>query len=134
MKVIDLLNKIANGEEIKAKLKFKLGDIIITYYGTNNYYKTPEYNIEYIDKGCTTHDFNLGMIIKHLNDEIEIIEEEKKSLNDIRESYGLPRIEEKKIPEKIDNNYFLELNDTAEILKLYEKQCEIIDYLKSKGE
>ena len=42
--------------------------------------------------------------------------------------------EEKEIPEKIDNNYFLELNDTAEILELYDKQCEIIDYLKSKGD
>ena len=48
MKIIDLLNKIANAEEVKAKLKFKLGDIIITYYGQDNYYHTPEYNIEYI--------------------------------------------------------------------------------------
>ena len=78
MKIIDLLNKIANGEEIKAKLKFKLGDIIINYYGMNNYSRTPEYDIAYIDKGCTTHDFTLGTLIKSLNDEVEIIEEEKK--------------------------------------------------------
>ena len=75
MKIIDLLNKIANGEEIKAKLKFKLGDIIINYYGMNNYSHTPEYDIAYIDKGCTTHDFTLGTLIKCLNDEIEIIDE-----------------------------------------------------------
>ena len=75
MKIIDLLNKIANGEEVKAKLKFKLGDVIITYYGNDNYYKIPEYKIEYVDKGCTTHEFTFGTIIKCLNDEVEIIEE-----------------------------------------------------------
>ena len=113
MKVIDLLNKIANGEEIKAKLKFKLGDIIINYYGMNNYSRTPEYDIAYIDKGCTTHNFTLGTLIKSLNDEVEIIEE-------------------KKIPEKLNDDEY-EYNTTNEILfKL--KINEIIDYLQSKGE
>jgi hypothetical protein len=128
MKIIDLLNKIANGEEVKAKLKFKLGDIIITYYGQDNYYHTPEYNIEYIDKECITHDFTLEMLIKSLNDEVEIIEEEKK------------------IPEKLKWNEKSQHNVVADNTKktlehllsrseqLKKSINEIIDYLKSKGE
>ena len=123
MKIIELLNKITNGEEVKAKLKFKLGDIIITYYGQDNYYHTPEYNIEYIDKGCTTHDFTLGMLIKSLNNEVEIIEEEKK------------------IPEKLeiyksDDDTITGLRESINVMfdDTASKINSIIDYLKSKGE
>ena len=129
MKVIDLLNKIANGEEVKAKLKFKLGDIIITYYGQDNYYHTPEYNIEYIDKGCTTHDFNLGMIIKHLNDTVEIIEEEKKIPEKLKIEQDTPSI-----------NYYIRNENGAKCYLtthskiITETLNQVIDYLKSKGD
>ena len=114
MKVIDLLNKIANGEKCKAKLSFKLGDVIINYYGYDNYYKTPEYKIEYIDKGCTTHDISFGTLIKSLNNEIEIIEEAKDieklelvSYEEFKtmtpaERYNVTAIEYDKINELID--------------------------------
>jgi DNA repair exonuclease SbcCD ATPase subunit len=116
MKIIDLLNKIANGEEVKAKLKFKLGDIIITYYGQDNYYHTPEYNIEYIDKECITHDFTLGMLIKSLNDEVEILEEEKK------------------IPEKLKDIIKDGCIEAPDNFILMDKINEIIDYYKKDNE
>ena len=100
MKIIELLNKIANREEIPEKIQCFNREF---YLKGNTYFGDTFTLMHYIQE-------------EDLNDEVEIIEEEKK------------------IPEKIDNNYFLELNDTAEILELYEKQCEIIDYLKSKGE
>lgn len=83
--------------------------------------------------------------------ESEEIEEEKKTptLNDIRESYGLPRIEEKKIPKKLPY-YSLEkiqkaknkdewLEERISLLEkrvedLHIKMNELLDYLKSKGE
>jgi hypothetical protein len=68
-----------------------------------------------------------------LNDEVEIIEE-KKSLNDIRESYGLPRIEEKKIPEKLKDIIKDGCIEAPDNFILMDKINEIIDYLKSKGE
>lgn len=126
MKIIDVLCKIANGEEIKAKLKFKLGDIIISYYGINNYYHTPEYNIEYIDKGCTTHDFTLGMLIKCLNEEVEIIEEDKK----------IKRIQsngEDLFSEYIGEWLHEEDNYTAYDELLMNKINEIVDYLNREN-
>ena len=70
MKVIDLLNKIANGEEIPKKIKV-LGDIYY-YCGEeltgNRYYNEPE--------GCGGR--RLSFNTSQLNDEVEIIEEDKK--------------------------------------------------------
>jgi len=71
--------------------------------------------------------------------EVEIIEEDKpKTLNDIRESLGLPRIEDKKI-EKIDyvitnEDGEFEINgftfDYEQKLQIIDKINEIIDYLE----
>ena len=123
MKIIELLNKIANGEEIKAKLKFKLGDIIINYYGMNNYSHTPEYDIAYIDKGCTTHDFTLGTLIKCLNDEVEIIEEDKKIDKSIK-WYLINEDEEEELKIKQINMNFMNLR---------EKIQEIIEELNGRN-
>ena len=114
MKVIDLLKKIANGE-IEYEQKIKIDNEIIT-----------------VSHLLGAYIFNK----ERFNDEVEIIEEEKKApiLNDIRESYGLPRIEEKKIPEKLgkidDNDGYIDQND---VIKIGKKVDEIIDCLKSKG-
>jgi len=111
IKIIDLLNMISKGEEVPKKIYYK-GDIWYLEQDFSNrlpYYKNG-YNMDNLLSGEEKDYFS-----QSLNDEVEILEE-------------------KKIPEKIDNNYFLGLNDTAEILELYQKQCEIIDYLKSKGE
>jgi hypothetical protein len=129
MKIIDLLNKIANGEEVPRKVKYK------TYYWE---YKqgSKDYKDNEDDWVFSCSNYNIPEM---LNNEVEIIEEEKKAstLNDIRESYGLPRIEEKKIPEKL--GLILDEHFTNDELQeyIYEMQVkinEIIDYLKSKGE
>lgn len=65
MKVIDLLNKIANGEELKFKLK---NDDLTYSIKKDNYLRIEELNRDvewYIDKSW-------------LNEEVEIIEEDKK--------------------------------------------------------
>ena len=110
MKVIDLLNKIANGEEVPKKIKFD--------------------NKEYENEPCymlyeATGERSELQFKKFLNDEVEIIEEEKK------------------IPEKLDviswdkcihgvthkeKELAIEINKTQELLN------QVIDYLKSKGE
>ena len=107
MKIIDLLNKISNGEEVPNSFKYedlifkRHNDCGIAYYKDND--------------GDTLLDSIFGDL-SNLNDEVEIIEEEKK------------------IPEKIEeieNGDFLELPSTHDIMN---KINEIIDYLESKGE
>ena len=68
MKVIDLLNKIANGEELPKKIKYDSYEWI--FCKESNDYKK-EYD-EYTD--WLFEEYNL---INCLNDEIEIIEEDK---------------------------------------------------------
>lgn len=109
MKIIDLLNKIANNEWIPNKIKY---DNEIYEYENNEYgYVREENKISYMFLNEIGNSF--------LNDEVEIIEE----------------TEEKKIPEKLgkiyDNDGYIEIND---VIKIGKKVDEIIDYLKSKGE
>lgn len=66
MKIIDLLNKIANGERIPKKIKYK--EEILEYDGCDNYYIDED-----LDRLFYEYDW-----INSLNDEIEIIEEDKK--------------------------------------------------------
>ena len=66
MKVIDLLNKIANGEEVPKKIKY----CGVYYYWTGFNYE----NSEADDVLFWAYIYSE----KHLNDEIEIIEEDKK--------------------------------------------------------
>ena len=103
MKVIDLLNKIANGEEVPKKIKFN--GFVWTYDIYNKRYYEGE-NLLFDVLGHYK-----GII---LNDEVEIIEEEKK------------------IPEKINISNFPKHNNSLK--KTAIKLNEIIDYLKSKGE
>ena len=117
MKIIDLLNKIANGEEVPNKIKYCR---TIFYYDDNSR--------DYIS---ISNEFNSGgiSICKYifggnLNDEVEILEEENK------------------IPEKLTTWFSLEKdceNDNIQYANcnfetMYEKINEICDYLKSKGE
>ncbi len=108
MKVIDLLDKIANGEEAP-------NEIIFENY---RYHKHPEgYFRSVINSNwiALTTDFNIYDI---LNDEVETLEEPKG------------------IPEKINNGYYhLEQEEQNHLFK--NKINEIIDcleYLESKGE
>lgn len=66
MRVIDLLNKIANGEEVPKKIK--IFDTIFKYSKSNNFY---------FDKSAFSLSRYLDVNLS-LNDEVEIIEEDKK--------------------------------------------------------
>lgn len=72
MKVIDLLNKIANGEEKPKKIKYD--NTIYEYNEQYDYKNELQINYYSIDKG---EDFFNNVLCYSLNDEIEIIEENK---------------------------------------------------------
>ena len=116
MKIIDLLNKIANGEEVPKKIKYK-----------NKIYEWKEYDVCYgkivtkkgwvKELGYVAEENRTYFYLKHcyqdLNDEVEILEEEKK------------------IPEKID----IDLGNMTPTEKYISNTVNsIINYLKSKGE
>ena len=115
MKIIDLLNKIANGEEVPKKIYYK-GDIWYLEQDFSNrlpYYKNG-YNMDNLLSGEEKDYFS-----QSLNDEVEIIEEEKK----VPEKLNL-KVEDWTTPSQCD-------------IELSKKIDEIIDYLyylKSKGE
>ena len=120
MKIIDLLNKIANGEETPKKFIIKGSCFKDLYFEYNKKYNCYDLIGEKFKNGCYVFGYS------ELNDEIEIIEDTPK--------------EEKKIPEKLDQT--LNRIDIGEDYYRYItenrfKINEIIDYLqylKSKGE
>ena len=151
MKIIELLNKIANGEEAPKKIKWE--DIIYAYNEYDkDYLEYPFSDEEY--KGL----FNMkdSILTQFLNDEVEILEEKKetKSLTkkdiealgyacgEIQKCFtngwtksleNKPLEEEKKMPEKLNLNTYAAIGTEVD-RDLIIKINEIIDYLKSKGE
>lgn len=118
IRVIDLLNKIANGEEVPKKIKYEYKKF---EFIEGAYEDEKGNDLCYYDNSCRVF----------LDDEVEIIEEEKK------------------IPEKLDyceENTFMEQKETtylsskerrlldSNFKELGNKINSIIDYLKSKGE
>ena len=112
IRIIDLLNKIANNEEMPKKIKYK--KLIYVYeegaYGWSYYIQNS--GIKFL----LTDIFNsIDGILNILNDEVEIIEENK-------------------IPEKLgkieDNDGYM---DQSDVIKIGEKIDEIIDYLEKKS-
>ena len=105
MKVIDLLNKIANSEEVPLKIKVKGYE----YRQSNGQFWCDETEMYLIDN-CTS--------IYHLNDEVEIIEEHK--------------IPEKLENYKSDDDSLIGLRETINIMydDTSRKINEIIDYLE----
>ena len=67
IKIIDLLNKIANGEEVPKKIKYIGRDYIRTDDDDIKYYVGEVYGELLLDKVSDTHD---------LRDEVEILDEE----------------------------------------------------------
>ena len=108
LRVIDLLNKIAN-DDIPKK---------IIYDGTIYKYDNYSGDIGYVDKTqlpCKWFTKEIECDIKdYLNEEIEIIEEDKK------------------IPEKIDVNHLQQIKKWKRAKILGNKINEIIDYLEEK--
>ena len=94
MKIIDLLNKIANGEEVPKQIKY----CGVDYYWTNSTYENPEAEE-------TLFWFDVYSE-ENLNDEVEIIEEDKKiekiDLIDDYTPYIQFRVTANKINEIID--------------------------------
>lgn len=68
MKLIDLLNRIANGEEVPNQVKIIKTGVIFQYHENSiNYYDIDSYNNALFDD-------DIGL---YINDEVEIIEEDK---------------------------------------------------------
>ncbi len=111
MKIIDLLNKKMNNEEIPKK--FKYDNEIFVYDIEENDYIYEIGNASFFNEYCSPI-YNFEDLIDTLNDEVEIIEEHK-------------------IPEKLDQT--LNRNDIGKdyykyIMENRFKVNEIIDYLK----
>ena len=113
MKVIDLLNKIANGEEVPKVIEYENEKFTFTGYDS----ASKNYNNELED---LFEVLNGSM----LNDEVEILEEEKKIPEKLK-VHGLGNKDE-------NGNYVMSAFPTNE--ELMNKINEIIDYLKGKGE
>lgn len=105
MTIIQLLNKIANGEEVPKKIKYK--NWLYEFNKNCNDYLCQYDSLLYRENDD---------VRQFLNDEVEILEEEKK------------------IPEKLKLYApYPECEDTR-FEDVEDKLNEIIDYLKSKGE
>ena len=94
MKVIDLLNKIANGEEVPRKIR---------YDGIDMFWCEPCKIHEVVDvKEGELCGKSLYNILDNLNDEVEIIEEDKKIEKIWFSLYEMERVN-KEVLEKIEN-------------------------------
>ena len=113
MKIIDLLNKIANGEEVPEKIKFKNNIYGLIERNDNVYNYKQIYNGRFIDNYLCDDWFIDSKDI--LNDEVEIIEENKKI-------------------EKINCRTFEFMHKPDKVRLLMNKINEIIDYLEDKDE
>ena len=108
MKIIDLLNKIANGEEVPEKIKYR--NKIFIYDKDNQCYVVENYN-EYYDLHMS--------LSNHKGTDL---------------LYEVEIIEEKEIPQKIPEDVFEDYTKTGKVYQLYKLTNDIIDYLKSKGD
>ena len=121
MKIIDLLNKIANEEEVPKKIKYD------------------KYIYEYQEGSYDWGYYNNGTIKFLLTELFESVDNVLSILN-----YEVEILEEKKVPEKsnIDFNTKLPVSGCSEneafmmtcISHLGKTIDSLIDYLKSKGE
>jgi hypothetical protein len=111
MKVIDLLNKIANGEITKITKIIINGEL---YTKNIESEKIGEFESFCCQRknGITLSTLGSLLNIDNLNDEVEIIEEEKK------------------IPKKLKCKYTSQIGK----IELAKTINEIIDYLESKGD
>lgn len=109
MKIIDLLNKIANGNEIGTKFKYDNDYFMVGESGQINRYTDSSFReLEY------GYD-NIGSDYDGLNDEVEIIEEEKEISKITKEEF-----------ERLDKRTLLEL--------IVKNQNELIDEIKKLKE
>ena len=113
MKIIDLLNKIANGEEVPKHIHIRDVDSYTWQKDVKAYWSDKDENNLLSDLDLSSTD---------LKEDIEILEEEKK------------------MPEKLELPSFVEFKTMSPearyvvTAKEYDVLNDIIDYLKSKGE
>lgn len=129
MKVIDLLNKIANGEEVPNRIKVN----------RSNYRYVPD--IDYINEDDNYLMDIIALNSNELNTEVEIIEEKEichkcgkypAEYNQTYCEFCLGISEEDKKIEKIDVNHLQQIKKWKRAKILGNKINEIIDYLKEK--
>ena len=127
MKIIDLLNKIANGEEVP---HFKVSEI--------EYFLNRRGNLLEQEEGKPSCDTQWFIDKEWLNTEVEILEEEKKIPEKLKEfgliKYNLDYIDYKNIEilKEWLNQDFQTIYDTLD--SIIKNQNQLIDYLNSKGE
>jgi hypothetical protein len=117
MKVIDLLNKIANGEEVPEKIKWR-----------DKIWKYDIYMQDYTEKNNVLFEygFNTHRTYDFLTDEVEIIEENNKieKLDSIEKldnwTVGVGRVDERNIEEYIHKLF-------RQQFEIFNKLNEIID-------
>lgn len=124
MKVIDLLNRIANGEEVPKKIR--IGDKIDIFYYQDYIKSYKAYDNEYLMCEYLCNTDRLNDEVEILNDEIEVIGKDKK-IRKIKVDYS-PDIEEKIFYEDGDKPRHCILRDAGTEL-LIDKINEIIDYI-----
>lgn len=125
MKIIDLLNRIVNGEEVPKKIKYR--NKIFIYDKDNQCYVVENYN-EYYD---------LHMSLSNhkgtdLNYEVEILEEKK--IPEKLENYYDENLEEYVVETYIKGINYKEIFNSRYDEMIISKINEVLDYLKSKGE
>lgn len=126
MKVIDLLNKIANGETPPKKIKY---DNSICFYdeGKKDYYVDGDL--------CLCGDY-IRFCLDDLNDEVEIIEDKKIEKIDLEDTIqnDTDLGQQCKIINKI--NEIVDKLNTIDIiltpLEIDKNKCQIIDYLNKE--
>lgn len=107
MKIIDLLNKIANGEDVPKKIKYD-GYIWVLREDFNDYWNDDEYMfLRGFDDYENARDF--------LNDELEIIEEDK-------EIEKLGMFEEAYCDSAFDGIVFKKINQLIDIVNELKKE------------
>jgi hypothetical protein len=113
MRVIDLLNKIANGEEVPKKIEYN--DKIFIYDGFSYIYENKTFNEYNRIEEFISYSSNL-------NDEVEILEEEKK----------IPEKLENKIDTTFENYNYSERMRLTEMINKINEIIDYLDYLKKK--
>ena len=130
MKIIDLLNKIANGEKVPKKIKLKGYDYIFTLREDCAGYKWYGEEKTHKDIGDTICQ-NLEFV---LSCEVEILDDEEKGLPEKLPYYSLEKIQKAKNEDEWREERISLLEKRVEDLHI--KMNELIDYLEKqrKGE
>lgn len=130
IKIIDLLNKIANGGKVPKKIKYE-DDI---YIHIDNY-------CYYCDKTNLILSDRIFAEYSKLNDEVEIIEEEIKKPEKPKQIKALKIEGENGTVEKVfersqkgDNLYFLSLFVAYDLSRKINKLVEAVNYLLEKSD